>query len=223
MRFEYKTNKKNWKEEAETCLNYALNKIQNEYRNVNINEIVKRKILSDYYNYCAIFDCSYIVGNLDSFQKAACLMTAIQKNKILFYGDNQLTDIGKVIFSKKTLGKIEYIDGGELKAQFALNSALKMCEKPICYVGEKCNELKQLETFKLSQFISEYSGEWELLKHELLVTSYYSKGKYNETLSKYLMLKNLYKYVNTKLNQMDDELVEKEHTSIKKVKNNSIK
>lgn len=215
----YEITKKDWKKEAEICLDYVLNKIQKEYRNIKINSLTKAKILNDYYNFCATFHNSYIKGNLDSFEKAACLMTAIHRNKILFYGDNQNLDIGKVMFfPRKKVNELGYISSRELKSQLALEAALKMCENPICYVGRNFDELKQLEKFNLPKFIDKYSEEWEGLKKELLVSSLYSEGKYSETVYKYLMLKYLYQYINSKSNENNTELMMEEQHGFQKIK-----
>ena len=204
--FENKYNKNEWNKEAEICLNYALEKIQKEIdSNIKINKLAKTKVLNDYYKNCAIFSGSYIKGNLDSFQKAACLMTAIQHN-ILFYADNQLLDIGRLIALEKTVDEMNSLNCSGLKALLALYSALKMCENPVCYVGENCDELRQLEAFNLKQFKTEYKSEWEALKYELFIYAYYSEGKYSETLYEYLMLKYLYQYVNLKLKISNNNL-----------------
>ncbi|MBQ3021561.1 MAG: hypothetical protein IJD92_05005 [Bacilli bacterium] len=201
MGFRFLTDKKKWNKEAEDCINYALEEIQKEYREIKINEIVKKKILNDYFKLSDIFSINYVKGNMDSFEKAACLMTAINKNKIIFYGDNQIKDISKVIFTKKSCDELNFIPGDKLKSDLAIKAALKMCEEPIYYFGDNWNTQKpeQLEKFNFRTFAKEQSDEWKQIKEELFIASHYSYGKHNELLTKFLMLKYLYKYINSKV------------------------
>ena len=201
------TDKKKWNKEAEECINYALEELRKEYREIKINELVKKKILNDYFKLSDIFSINYVKGNMDSFEKAACLMTAINKNKIIFYGDNQIKDISKVIFTKKSCAELNYIPGDKLKSDLAIKAALKMCEEPIYYNGNEWNTQKpeKLEKFNYKIFEKEQSEEWKEIKKELFIASHYSYGKHNELLSKFLMLKYLYKYINSKVNIITEE------------------
>ena len=132
-------------------------------------------------------------------------MTAINKNKILFYGDNQIKDISKVVFTKKSCEELNFIPQDRIKSDLAIKAALKMCEEPIYYFGDNWNtqEPEQLEKFKFRIFAQEQSEEWKQIKEELFIASYYSYGKHNELLPKFLMLKYLYQYINEKVNIND--------------------
>lgn len=191
--------------EAEYAINYALNKIQQEYRNVKINPVVLNKILKDYLNCCAGFKGGFVIGELDSFEKAACLMCSINRNKVLFYGDNQIVDLGKYLFLDKYKDEMDYKPNNFLKAELAIDAALKLCEDPICYVGENFNEEKKLKKFKYKEYEEKYSEKWKKIKHELFVMSYSSEGRTTEAIYIYLVLKYLYKYVNNKLRASDYE------------------
>ena len=68
MGFRILTDKKKWNKEAEECIEYALEEIKKEYRNIKINKIVKNKILSDYFKLSDIFSINYVKGNMDSFE-----------------------------------------------------------------------------------------------------------------------------------------------------------
>ncbi len=170
--------KTSWKKEAEKYLKFALNKIQKEYRDVEISTILKQDILERYYIYSVMFGASCTHGFLDSFQKAACLMFTLEKCNVLFKGNNQL------------------------KLEFVLESVLKMIEEPIYYDGEN---YKKLNKFNFEKFKENYPDEWKNISCELMMACYYSSGKWNENeiLHKSLILKYLYKYINAKANEIN--------------------
>ena len=87
--------------------------------NVDVSEIEKYELISIYDDYlmnCDYFQNNYVVGKLDTFKKAACLMIAI--NRGFLSSDD------------------------EINASIAYDAALKMCEKPHCYED---GELKKLD------------------------------------------------------------------------------
>jgi len=78
----------------------------------NIYEISNKQInyiLSEYFDQCDFFQRNYVVGELDTFKRAACLMVAINN--------------GKFSYDKK------------VNAAIAVDAAYKMCEKPYWNVG----------------------------------------------------------------------------------------
>ena len=90
--------------------------------NVDIEKINNRRInsiLDEYYSFCYYFKINYVRGELDTFKRAACLMVAINK--------------GRIIPDKR------------LNASIAIDAAYKMCEKPYWNIGENCDIPKKLE------------------------------------------------------------------------------
>ena len=195
------------KEKASESLDYALKAISKGYRDLKISKLARKRILSEYKRLWMIFNNSftyYDFHNLDSFQEAACLMTAITKVHFTFCGNGQVSQA----FIKRLNGDDEdYKFGPILKPEFCLYAGLKMCKEPIHYVGENYDP-EQLEKFKYQEFALEYPKEWKDISDEIIVANYYCNGSINETLHKYLALKYLYNYVNGKVDNISVENIE---------------
>lgn len=92
---------------------YGLNE-----NNIDVNRVDFKKIdlvVEDYLSYCREFKLklNYDKQELGTFEKAACLLVAINKNEL--------------VFDKR------------LNASVAIDVAEKMCEKPYWYIGLKSN------------------------------------------------------------------------------------
>ena len=202
------------KQKALKCLDFVITQIQKEYRNIKINSVIKRKILNDYMFKCADFRINYVRGHLDTFEKAACLMSAIQKNVVIFYGNNQINDVFNIFLNNISSEDLNFKGGKELKAKLSVDAALKMCENPVYYKSERNDEPPIImDKLNLEKFKEKYRDEWNSIYHELLCASIYSKGNSSETLSKYLMLKYLYNYVNSKLKDSESHILIKTYNN----------
>ncbi len=82
-------------------------------------EIELEFIIEEYTMLCNHFQKKYVIGELDTFKKAACLLVAINKSRLS---------------SDKTI-----------KASIALETTYKMCEKPFWNVGTNYDIPKKLE------------------------------------------------------------------------------
>ncbi len=105
------------REDIKSFIIYAL-----EENNIDINKLDSKKIekiIEDYLSNCIQFKSKYVIGELDTFKKAGCLLVAIVKNKI--------------VLDKK------------INAQIAIDASQKMCEKPYWNVGRNADIPHKLE------------------------------------------------------------------------------
>ena len=189
-------------EEADRCLDDAIAKVCEDYRQLRISALDRNRILKEYEKICEIFKGSYVKGQLDSFEKAACLMSAIQRVRFVFYGDGQVKDLIPHLLSFR--GVSNYKSNDELSAELALHAALFMCEDPIIYTGDSLFHSTFLGRFEYQQFAQKYPEEWAEIMREMEVATYHSFGKMEETKFQFLMLKYLYKLVNARVSMYSD-------------------
>lgn len=104
-------------DELTSLIFYGLKENNIDIKNINSNEI--KSILDDYLNLCVFFQKNYVIGELDTFKRAACLLVAINR--------------GRLSRDKR------------VNASIALDVAYKMCEKPYWNIGEKYDIPQKLE------------------------------------------------------------------------------
>lgn len=112
--------------------------------NIDIDDINRSKIESiivKYIKLCNNLQEEYILDELDTFKRAACLLVAINRGKLS--------------------------DDKKLNAAIALDAAYKMCEKPYWYIGNIPQELEKVE-FKKAFENDMYAYE---KPNELLINS----------------------------------------------------
>lgn len=116
----------------------------------NINRSVIESIISDYIMFCNYFQVSYVIGELDTFKRAACLLVAINRNKLT---------------TKK-----------ELNASIALDTAYRMCEKPYWNVGDNYDVPKKLEEVDFKKAFEKNMEVYDKSKAMLIDSLIYENG-----------------------------------------------
>ncbi len=106
------------KDELIDIIFYAIKENNLQAKNISKHEI--ETIIFDYELLCSEFQDKYVIGELDTFKRAACLLVAI---------------------NKRHLSRDK-----RLNASIALDAAYKMCENPYWNVGEHYDEPKELES-----------------------------------------------------------------------------
>lgn len=113
---------------------------------VNLDNLKKYKInsiISKYCELCYYFEKNYIIGELDTFKRAACLLVAIYNLRLC--SDNRIN------------------------ASIAVDASHKMCEKPYWNVGKNCDIPEKLEEVDFSKMDKEiYDTSREMLIDSLL-------------------------------------------------------
>lgn len=109
-------------EELKELIFYGLKENNVDASNIDISII--KSILIDYKLLC-MESMQDVMGELDTFQRAACLLVAINRSNLL---------------SDK-----------KLKASIAVDVSNKMCEKPYCYTGKAANVPKKLEEVDIKE------------------------------------------------------------------------
>lgn len=135
------------KEELSDIIFYSLKE-----NNIDIKEITKSQInaiLEEYFEFCYYFKKNYVIGELDTFKRAACLLVAI---------------------NRKTLSRDKRVN-----ASIALDVAYKMCEKPYWNVGEKFDIPKKLEEVDFKKAFENNMNIFTTSKNMLIESLIYNK------------------------------------------------
>ena len=117
-----------------------------EKNNLGIDSISKhsvKKIIFKYHQLCEEFKNRYVIGQLDTFKRAACLLVAINQCK-LFYNKNE-KDIGT-----------KYIPENKV-VNVSIDAAFKMIEKPYWFIGEKSDIPYKLNKVDFDRMFAEDS------------------------------------------------------------------
>ena len=158
-------------------------------------------------------------NNLDTFQKAVCLMTAITKDYFKFKGNYPLTKRTALVIQNGSLyskNGDEIRTNSELSAELGLEAALKMCEKPLTYSNKECTIKFNLDFFEYQIFKEKYPDEWHNKYQEIKLANFNCDGELNELVYKSLTLKYLYEFVNAKVNGQfrEDSVDDRENNKI---------
>lgn len=122
-----------------------------------------QEVYQEYINKCIQFQ-EYVIGNLDTFKKAACMMSAILKCRIV---ENQKEN-----------------------DKMAVYIAFSLIEKPSYYVGENYDKEFPLSPISLEQLKSN-SYLWENIYKYTLQSIQYYRYKKEETPVKYADLEEI--------------------------------
>lgn len=122
-----------------------------------------KHVINKYLEFCSIFQGSYVIGELDTFKRAACLLVAI---------------------NRANLSKDKRIN-----ASIALDSAYKMCEKPYWNVGENFDVPKKLEEVNFKECFEKDMYTYNHSKNMLIDSLVYENG---EPISYHLNLELFY-------------------------------
>lgn len=128
--------------------------VENNLSPKDIAENTISKIILEYSRNASYFE-NYVIGELDTFKRASCLLLAI--NKVGITEDKQVN------------------------ASVALDAAFKMCEKPYYYTGKHANEPKKLEEVDFKKCFSQDEESWNTSRGTLVTAL--SKGKNNDILA----------------------------------------
>lgn len=143
---------------------YGLNE-----NNVNVNSVDPKRIdivIQAYFFYCDEFKTNYVQGELDTFKKAACLLSAISNNNL--------------VFDKK------------LNAYIAIDASEKMCEKPYWNVGPNFDIPHKLEEVDFKKLFERDKYCYD--KHRAMLTdAILYHGRNIAPLSVYLNLELFYR------------------------------
>ena len=136
------------KEELTNLIFYGLQ--ENKLDILSVNHLKLQSILDDYYMFCNHFKVAYVIGELDTFKRAACLMVAINR--------------GKLSHDKR------------LNASIAFDVAHKMCEKPYWNVGENYDIPKKLEEVNYKEVFVDNMDIYNTSKDMLVTSLIYENG-----------------------------------------------
>lgn len=165
------------KKDLQELINFALTE-----NNIDINSIDPNRIeviIADYFDYCKDFKTKYVFGELDTFKKAACLLVAINRSRL--------------IVDKR------------VNASVAIDAAQKMCEKPYWNVGPKANIPQKMEEIDIKTLFQKDMYTYE--KHKTMLTDalVYENGV--EPISCYLNLELFYRVaIELKKQQLKDDI-----------------
>lgn len=139
-------------------------------------------VITNYMIYCLQFKRDFVNGELDTFKRAACLLVAINKSRIVMEKD--------------------------VRAAIAVDAALKMCEKPYWNVGEHFDEPKKLEEVDFKRDFSKnmeiYNTSRDMLIAALIYEEAGSYLNYYMNLELFYQLALLLKNRPEKINDGDD-------------------
>lgn len=122
-------------------------------------------ICAEYSKYCNYFEVGYVIGKLDTFKRASCLMVAINKRAL--------------------------VDDEFVNASIAYDAALKMCEKPYWNVGANNDIPEKLEEVNFKRCFENDMHVYDTSK-DYIVKSLALGGKKTIPLSYYLGLQMFY-------------------------------
>ncbi len=129
----------------------------------DINSSKIESILVDYAAFCEQFQY-HVIGELDIFERAACLLVAINRANL---------------FSDKTLN-----------ASIAIDAAHKMCEKPYYYTGKGANIPVKLEEIDIKTIFENDMDTYNNVRNMRIQSLAYNEGS---PLSYYLNLELFYR------------------------------
>lgn len=128
------------KKKIKSLIIYGLNENNIDINNINA-EIIDT-VIEDYFFLCNDFKTKYVKGELDTFKKAACLLTAI---------------------SKCTLTSDK-----RLNISIAIDASEKMCEKPYWNVGKNFDIPHKLEEVDFKSLFE--NDKYSYDKHRSMLT-----------------------------------------------------
>lgn len=120
---------------------------ENNLSPMDISSKTLDKIIFEYGYFANDFQ-QYVLGKLDTFKRASCLLLAINKVKVT--------------------------EDKSLNAEIALTAAFKMCEKPCLYLNDT---KKELATVNLKEWAITDRDTYNYLKQNLIVSLIHSKNQ----------------------------------------------
>ena len=169
--FRFLNDKKTSKNEFEEILNKGLSK--SDDKNIKINKFTKAIIFNEYYNCSEHLSLSNSKGRLDTFEKAACIMIAINKNATL---------------------------KNEFKNKLSINTIFSMFEGPI--ISGKYIETS-LPSLNIKIFEENYPEDFDFIKDTLLESINNSRCSYDKSITLAASLKFMYEYINEKSSNLN--------------------
>lgn len=113
--------------ELNNLIVYSLTKNGVDSNNIDVSEIYH--IIDDYLYHCDFFQKNYVIGELDTFKRAACLLVAINKSRI--------------------------VRDERLRARIALDAAYKWIETPVWNYGPNFDQPQALETVNFEELFKD--------------------------------------------------------------------
>lgn len=131
-----------WKEKIIDLIYWSAEKY--EIGQKNIDQKVIEFILEEYQMFCNYFEAANIIGKLDTFQRAACLLVAMNRVKLSY--------------DKQT------------NAFIAVDAALKMCEVPYLNEGSNLDIPKKLEEIEFEKVFEDNMNIYSGFKKTLILS-----------------------------------------------------
>lgn len=179
------------KEELLDIIFYSLKKNNIDIKEVNKHEI--ETIFINYVLYCDHFQSAYVIGELDTFKRAACLLVAI---------------------NNRHLSKDRRVN-----ASIALDAAYKMCERPYWNIGKNFNIPEKLEEVNFQNIFANDMYVYEKSKKMLIDSLVFEHG---HPMNYYLNLELLYQVAlemkHNSLIKVEQEIPSKEESSLEPIK-----
>lgn len=116
----------------------------------SISKDVLKLIIQEYIELCCVFQRNYVIGELDTFKRASCLLVAINKHRLC---------------SDK-----------RLNASIALDAAYKMCEKPYWNVGDNYDIPEKMEEVDFKKVFEDDMYVFNKSKEMLISSLLYENG-----------------------------------------------
>lgn len=170
--FRFLNDKKTCKNEFEEILNKGLSKSND--KKIKINKFTKSILFNEYYNCSEHLSLSNSKGRLDTFEKAACIMIALNKNAVL---------------------------KNELKNELSINTIFSMFEGTITsgkYIQTTFPSL-DIDLFK-----NECPEDYDYIKLTLLEAINNSRCSYDKSITLAASLKFMYEFIYEKNNNLDN-------------------
>ena len=136
-------------EELRELIFYGLKENKIDIKNIHPFKI--KCIINDYFKLCYYFQINYVIGELDTFKRAACLLVAV---------------------NGRSLSKDKRIN-----ASIALDIAYKMCEKPYWNVGKNFDIPEKLEEVNFKECFENDMDIYNKSKRMLTDSLVYEKGE----------------------------------------------
>ena len=134
--------------ELNNLIVYALEKNNVDTTNLDMREI--NRIIMDYMSYCDFFKRNYVIGELDSFKRASCLVVAINNSRI--------------------------VNDARVKASIALDAAYKWIETPVWNIGPNHDKPEAMETVNFEDVFSDDMDSFNKSKGMLMDSLVYEQG-----------------------------------------------